>query len=139
MFDPIFLLFQLGLNLFLIYTPCILLSNIQVNKSFFYIYFSLQLGFIKTSFSSLRLRAITYATLKHYIRQGIFIFIYYNMVLESFRPYPSEYLLGLSGHPLLGHYRTTHNIYLHARVDSLGVRGVLEISHRLEIRIFHSI
>jgi len=34
-------LFQLGLSLFLIYTPCILLSNIQVNKDFFCIFFSL--------------------------------------------------------------------------------------------------
>ena len=67
-------LFQLSFNLFLIYTPCILLSNIQVNKSFFYIYFSLQLGFIKTSLSS-----FTYVTLKHHIRQGIFIFIYCNI------------------------------------------------------------
>ena len=63
-----------------------------MNKSLFYIYFSLQLGFIKTSLSSLRLRAITYATLKHHIRQGIFILIYCNMVSESFRAYPSECL-----------------------------------------------
>ncbi|KAK8472397.1 hypothetical protein PHAVU_002G195700 [Phaseolus vulgaris] len=46
---------------------------------------------------------------------------------------------GSKGHPLSGRYRTTHNIYLHARVGSLGVRGVLEIPHRLEIRVFHSI
>jgi len=50
-----------------------------VNKSFCYIYFSLPLGFIKTSLSSLRLRAITYTTLKHHIRQEIFIFIYCNI------------------------------------------------------------
>ena len=34
-------LFQLGLRFFLIYTPCILLSNIQVNKNFFCIFFYL--------------------------------------------------------------------------------------------------
>ena len=34
-------LFQLGLNIFLIHTPCILLSNIQVNKNLFCIFFSL--------------------------------------------------------------------------------------------------
>jgi len=35
---------------------------------------------------------------------------FFNMVSESFRAYPNKYLLGLSGHPLSGRYRTTHNI-----------------------------
>jgi len=61
------------------------------------------------------------------------------MVSEPFRAYPSEYLLGLAGHPLSGRYQTTHNIYLHVRVGSLGVRGVLKIPHRLEIMTFHHI
>jgi len=137
-----FVCLTLGLNLFLIYTPCILLSNIQVNKSFFYIYFSLQLEFIKTSLSSLRLRAITYATLKHHIRQGIFIFIYCNMVSEPFRAYPSECLCWAYratryrtaiGPPKI--YSPTHELLS----ITLGVRGVLEIPHRLEIRVFHCI
>jgi len=47
-------------------------------------------------------------------------------------------LLGLSDHLLSDRYRTIHNIYLHARVGSLGVRGVLKISHQLEIKTFQN-
>jgi len=52
------------------------------------------------------------------------------LISESFRVYPNEYLFC---------YRTIHNIYLHARVGSLSVTSVLEIPHRLEIRVFHNI
>ena len=38
-----------------------------------------------------------------------------NMVSKPFRAYPSKCLLGLSGHPLSGRYRTTHNMLSHAR------------------------
>jgi len=61
------------------------------------------------------------------------------MVSEPFKAYPSECLVGLSGHPLSGHYWTTHNMLSHARVVTLGVKGVLEIPHRLEIMTFHCI
>jgi len=44
------------------------------------------------------------------------------MVSESFKVYPNECLLGLLGHPLLDHYRTTHHMLSHARAE-----GVLEI------------
>jgi len=79
-----------------------------VNKSFFYIYFSLQLGFIKTSISSLRLRAITYATLKHHIRQEIFIFIYCNMVSDLFRAYRATRYRVAIGPPKI--YSPTHEL-----------------------------
>jgi len=96
-------LFHLGLNLFLIYTPCILLSNIQVNKSFFYIYFSLQLGFIQTSLSLLRLRAITYATLKHHIRHkeysSSFTVIWYQ---SHFEPILASVCVGSIVPPAIG-------------------------------------
>jgi len=61
------------------------------------------------------------------------------MVSESFRAYPSEYLLALLSHPLSDRYRTTHHMLSHARAVTLGVRGVLEIPHRLEMRTFHCI
>ena len=92
-------LFQLGLSLFLIYTPCILLFNTQVNKNFFCIFFSLlfsvlclshYLFFICNKGSSeplfLYCDFVWLCTLHlmHHIRQGIFIFINCNMVLELF-------------------------------------------------------
>jgi len=43
------------------------------------------------------------------------------MVSESFKAYPSECLVGLSGHPLSGRYRTTHNMLSHAQAVTLGV------------------
>jgi len=55
------------------------------------------------------------------------------MVSEPFRAYPSECLLSLSSHPLSDRYRTTHNILSHTQAVTLDMRGVLEISHRLEI------
>jgi len=49
-------------------------------------------------------------------------------------------LLGLSGHPLLGHYQTTFTYKFHARVEeSRRERGVLEISHQLDMRPFNSL
>jgi len=49
-------------------------------------------------------------------------------------------LLGLSGHPLSGRYRTTLTDKFHARVEeSRREGGVLEISHRPEMRPFNGL
>jgi len=55
------------------------------------------------------------------------------MVSEQFKVYHNECLLGLSGHPLSGRYRTTHNIISHERAVMLDIRGALEILHRLYV------
>jgi len=87
-------LFQLGLSIFFIYTPCILLSNIQVNKNFMCFLFSVFLSFtLNHCLFSFAIRVyqnlpfiivITCAPLKHHIKQGIFIFIDYVISNEEF-------------------------------------------------------
>jgi len=52
-----------------------------------------------------------------------------DIVSEPFRAYPIECLLALSGHPLSGRYRTTHNMLSYARAVTLDVRGVCWRSH----------
>jgi len=54
---------------------------------------------------------------------SILFYLWYH---NHFSVYSSENLLGLSGHPLSGHYRTTHNMLSQVWVVTLGVREFVE-------------
>jgi len=57
------------------------------------------------------------------------------MVSESFRVYPIECLLNLSGHPLSDRYRTTQNMLSHAQTLSIGANQVYHITLTITITL----